>query len=45
MTASEVYEMLDNAFVRWDVIQEFDGSRFIRIEVEEEEEEEEDADV
>jgi hypothetical protein len=37
MTAEEVYELLDKAFVKFEVLEEFDGSRFIRIEVEEEE--------
>lgn len=37
MTAMELYELLNNAGVDFDVIEIFEGSRFIRVEVEEEE--------
>jgi hypothetical protein len=36
MTAHEIYEMLDQAGVDFEVIQVFDGSRFIQVKVEEE---------
>ena len=39
MTAKELYELLDRAGVDYEVIEIFEGSRFIRVEVEEEKEE------
>lgn len=40
MTAMELYEMLNNAGVDFEVIEIFDGSRFLRVVVEEETDEE-----
>lgn len=37
MTASEIYEVLNNAGVDFEVLEIFEGSRFIKIVVEEEE--------
>jgi hypothetical protein len=42
MTAAELYVILNREGVDFDIIEVFEGSRFIRVEVEEEEEEEED---
>jgi hypothetical protein len=39
MTAQELYETLDKAGIDFEVIQIFEGARFIRVEVEEEDEE------
>ena len=39
MTAKEIYELLGNAGVDYEVIEIFEGARFIRVEVQEEEEE------
>jgi hypothetical protein len=39
MTPQELYELLDKAGVDYEVIEIFEGSRFLRIEVEELEEE------
>jgi hypothetical protein len=36
MTAQEIYALLDAAGVEYELIEIFEGSRFIRIEVEEE---------
>jgi hypothetical protein len=36
MTAMELYELLNKAGVDYDIIEIFEGSRFLRIEVEEE---------
>jgi hypothetical protein len=36
MTAMEIYELLNKAAVDFEVVEIFEGSRFIRIEVEEE---------
>ena len=38
MTAQEIYDLLDAAGVEYELIEIFEGSRFIRIEVEEEQE-------
>ena len=40
MTAKEIYELLDKAGVDYEVIEIFEGARFIRVEVQEEEVEE-----
>ncbi len=40
MTALEIYELLDRAGIKFEVIEIFEGSRFIRIEVIEEIDEE-----
>jgi len=40
MTAKEIYELLGNAGVDYEVIEIFEGARFIRVVVEEEESEE-----
>jgi hypothetical protein len=39
MTAQELYEALDKAGVDFEIIEIFEGARFIRVEVEEEDEE------
>jgi hypothetical protein len=39
MTAMELYELLNKAEIEYEVIEIFEGARFIRVEVEEEEEE------
>lgn len=39
MTPQELYEILDNAGIDYEVVEVFEGSRFIRIEVQENEEE------
>ncbi len=36
MTAMELYELLNKAGIDYDIIEIFEGARFIRIEVEEE---------
>lgn len=36
MTATELYDLLDQAFVEYEVVQIFEGSRWLKIEVEEE---------
>lgn len=36
MTAQEIYALLDAAGVRYELIEIFEGARFIRVEVEEE---------
>jgi hypothetical protein len=38
MTAMELYELLNKAKIEYEVIEIFEGARFIRVEVEEEEE-------
>jgi hypothetical protein len=38
MTAKEIYELLDKAGVEYEVVEIFEGARFIRVEVQEEEE-------
>jgi hypothetical protein len=38
MTAMELYELLNKAEIEYEVIEIFEGARFIRVEVEEEEE-------
>lgn len=35
MTAQELYELLDKAGIDYEIVEIFEGSRFIRIEVEE----------
>ena len=40
MTAMEIYELLNKASVDFEVIEIFEGARFIRVEVEEEKVEE-----
>jgi len=40
MTALEIYQLLDGAGIKFEVIEIFEGSRFIRIEVIEEIDEE-----
>lgn len=40
MTAMELYEMLNNAGVDFEVIEIFEGARFLRVVVEEETDEE-----
>jgi hypothetical protein len=42
MTPEELYELLDKAGVDYEVIEIFEGSRFLRVEVEEPEEENDD---
>jgi hypothetical protein len=39
MTPQELYEVLDNAGVEYEIVEIFDGTRLIRIEVTEENEE------
>ena len=39
MTPQELYELLNNAGVEYEVVEIFEGARFIRVEVQEEEEE------
>jgi len=39
MTPQELYEVLDNAGVEYEIVEIFDGTRLIRIEVTEEDEE------
>ena len=39
MTSQELYEVLDNAGVEYEIVEIFDGTRLIRIEVTEENEE------
>ena len=39
MTAMELYELLNKAGVEYEVVEIFEGARFIRVEVQEEEEE------
>ena len=39
MTAEEVYKLLDDALISYEVIEIFEGARFIRVEVQETEEE------
>ena len=41
MTPQELYELLDKAGLDYDVVEVFEGIRWIRIDVEEEEENEE----
>jgi hypothetical protein len=36
MTPSELYDLLDQAFVEYEVVQIFEGSRWLKIEVDEE---------
>ena len=38
MTPQELYELLDKAGIEYEVIEIFEGARFIRVEVQEEEE-------
>ena len=38
MTPKELYELLDKAGVEYEVVEIFEGARFIRVEVQEEEE-------
>ena len=38
MTPQELYELLNNAGVDFEVVEIFEGARFIRVEVQEEEE-------
>jgi hypothetical protein len=40
MTAMELYELLNKAGVEYEVVEIFEGARFIRVEVQEEESEE-----
>lgn len=37
MTPKELYELLDKAGIDYEVVEIFEGARFIRVEVEEEE--------
>jgi hypothetical protein len=37
MTAMEIYELLNKAGVEYEVVEIFEGARFIRVEVQEEE--------
>lgn len=37
MTPKELYKLLDDADVEYEVVEIFEGARFIRVEVEEEE--------
>ena len=39
MTPQELYEVLDNAGVEYEIVEIFDGTRLLRIEVTEEDEE------
>ena len=39
MTAKELYKLLDDARVEYDLVEIFEGARWLRIEVEEEEDE------
>lgn len=39
MTAEELYKLLDSAGIAYEVIEIFEGARFIRVEVQETEEE------
>ena len=39
MTAQDIYRILDNAGIEYEVVEIFEGARWLRIEVEEEEEE------
>ena len=41
MTAKEIYELLGNAGIEYEVVEIFEGARFIRVVVEEEEESDE----
>jgi len=41
MTAQELYELLDKAGLDYEVVEVFEGARWIRFDVEEEEENEE----
>jgi hypothetical protein len=38
MTAQDIYRILDNAGIEYEVVEIFEGARWLRIEVEEEEE-------
>ena len=38
MTAHELYEALDRMKIKYEVVEMFEGARFLRIEVEEEDE-------
>ena len=38
MTAQEIYDLLDKAGVEYEVVEIFEGARWLRIEVEEEDE-------
>lgn len=38
MTAQEIYDLLDKAGVEYEVVEIFEGARWVRIEVEEEDE-------
>ena len=39
MTAEEVYKLLDSAGIDYEIVEIFEGARFIRVEVQETEEE------
>ena len=39
MTAQDIYRILDNAGIEYELVEIFEGARWLRIEVEEEEEE------
>ena len=38
MTAQEIYDLLDKAGVEYEVVEIFEGARWLRVEVEEEDE-------
>ena len=38
MTAQDIYRILDNAGIEYELVEIFEGARWLRIEVEEEEE-------